>query len=274
MVRAVELIERDLAALQEALTVLTEEFHNTYDRYLTSLGQAIRQQLIQASYHLCTQGYPQPFLSLSFSHRQQLQQSIRQIAQKAAQQLLLLTKKQNSEITPTSDFPADENEESTPPSQLSILNIDNIDSPDDLAQSQENLEKAIAQMIANLSRDTNRLLQETGILPRKLPEAILEVAGKAEAAGEMMTGPPNLLNLLVEAENSEDSELPSVTHIIAIHLRLSEIEFADSASMTGRNQIRSLLSRLSALRRDYHKKQRERTIANAEAAWRASWFED
>lgn len=273
MARAVELIERDLTALQEALKLLTEEFQKTYDQYLTSLGQAIRQQLIQASYHLCTQGYPQPFLSLSFNHRQQLQQSIRQIAQKATEQLLLLIQKQNLEIIPSLDIQPDEDEESTPQSQLSI-DVDDINSPDNLAQWQDNLEKAIAQTIAHLSRDTNRLLQEADILPRKLPEAILEVAGKAEAAGEMMTGPPNLLNLLIEAENSEDSELPGMTHIIAINLRLSEIEFTDSTSMMGRNQIRNLLVRLNALRRDYHKKQRERTIANAEAAWRASWFED
>lgn len=271
MARAVELIERDLAALQEALTVLTEEYYSTYDRYLSSLGQALRQQLIMASYHLCTQGYPQPFLSLSFSQRQQLQQNFRQMGQKTAEHLLDLVGKQNLGMAPTPDSSSSENEESNPQSQNKILKVDN---PENLGQWQENLEKAIAQTIANLSRDTNRLLQQSGILPKQLPEAILEVAGKAEAVGEMMPGPPNLLNLLVETENSDDSESSSVTHIIAVNLRLSEIEFADSASMAGRNQIRNLSSRLSALRRDYHKKQRERTIANAEAAWRASWFED
>jgi len=44
--------------------------------------------------------------------------------------------------------------------------------------------------------------------------------------------------------------------------------------MANRNQIRQLSSRLSTLRREYHKKQRERTIAEAEAAWRISWFEE
>lgn len=271
MARAVELIDRDLVAIQEALAVLKEEFHNTYERYLASLGYAVRQQLILASYHLCTQGYPQPFLNLSFSQRQQLQQDFRQMAQKAAEKFLELIGTPNLEMTATIDSQADETEESDSESKLRPVNVDN---PERLAQWQENLEQAIVQILGRLSRETNRLLQQAGILPKKLPEAILEVAGKAEGASDMMPGPPNLLNLLIETDNSDDSEGSSMTHIIAINLRLSEIEFADSACIAGRNQIRNLLSRLSSLRRDYHKKQRERTIANAEAAWRASWFED
>jgi len=95
---------------------------------------------------------------------------------------------------------------------------------------------------------------------------------KAEAA-EAVAGPPNLLNLLVETENSLESG-STMTQLLAIHLRLSEIEFADSTVMAGRNQIRKLSAKASQLGRDYQKKQRERAVAEAEAAWRSSWFEE
>jgi hypothetical protein len=62
--------------------------------------------------------------------------------------------------------------------------------------------------------------------------------------------------------------------IVAVNLRLSEIEFADPALSAVRNQIRNLSNKGSKLQREYNKKQRERAVARAEAAWRASWFDD
>ncbi|MBD3561999.1 hypothetical protein H6S82_24585, partial [Planktothrix sp. FACHB-1355] len=88
MARAIEKIEQDIAALEEATSAIAQDFYNTYERYLKGLGQAMRQQLILATYHLCTQAYPQAFLSLSFSQRQQLQKAIRKLAENAKQQLL------------------------------------------------------------------------------------------------------------------------------------------------------------------------------------------
>ena len=78
--RARERIEQDLAALEEALAALTLEYQSTYEGYLTALGQAVRQQLILACYHLCTQAVPESFLKLSFDGRQKMQQSVRRLA--------------------------------------------------------------------------------------------------------------------------------------------------------------------------------------------------
>jgi len=268
----VERIERDIAALEEAVSAIAIELHSAYINYLTVLGQAEQQQLILASYHLCTQGYPEAFLSLQFSQRQQLQQAIRKLGQYAANQLFALTKteeyievRKDGEMETKGDG---EEDVSSPPSPPHPSN------PMELVQWQQNLELAIASILKILSRDSNRLLQQAGILPHKLPEPILEAAAKAEASAETMAGPPNLLNLLIETENNDaESEDSSMTYIVAIHLRLSEIEFADATVRAGRNQIRNLLSRVNKLGRDYHKKQRERAVAQAEAAWRASWFE-
>ncbi|NJK39291.1 MAG: hypothetical protein HC835_19615 [Oscillatoriales cyanobacterium RM2_1_1] len=44
--------------------------------------------------------------------------------------------------------------------------------------------------------------------------------------------------------------------------------------MMERNQIRALMNKLSKIKREYQKKMQERTVLEAEAAWRSSWFED
>jgi thiaminase len=295
MARAIEQIERELAALLATVSAIAAELGNAYTNYFKALGQATRAQLILASYQICTQGYAKQFLSLSFSQRQQLQQAIRKLGQNAADQLLSLVKTEEKDIR---------NQESEDKSQESIeelgarsqeseeriiynssfiihpyLSSSLLDqrssNPIELAQWQQNLEEAIAYTLTTLSLETNRLLQQAGILPQKLPASLLEVATTAsETATEIAGGPPNLLNLLIETENSPESEDSKVTQLIAIQLRLPEIEFADVNVRATRNQIRQLEARLNSLKREYQKKQRERMIAEAEAAWRSSWFDE
>jgi hypothetical protein len=300
MARAIERIEQDLAALEEATALLRAELNKTYFQYLQLLGQAVRRQLILASYQVCTHGYPEAFLSLSFNQRQKLQQSIQQMGKKAQEQLLShleaskkVTKAEvtdSDEPVPQPELTSSEPAQDDIPEPLSIvepipgnlkapetINITNpeLTKPEQLAQWQEQLEEAIGQTLETLSLNTNRLLQQTGIIPRKLPAAVLEAATKADSSTESVTvGSPNLLNLLMETESEDDSEDSTLTRIIAINLRLSEIEFADPALNAGRNQIRNLSAKRNTLHREYHKKQRERSVAQAEAAWRASWFED
>lgn len=291
----VERIEQDLAALLEAIALLKVDFYSTYGHYLKLLGQAVRQQLILASYQICTQGYPESFLDLSFSQRQNLQQAIRKLARQAQRELLahletspnlpdqenIMVDDTSIEDNPTlsstqeqlSAFEMMENEtldvskstETTPPPSQ----------PEQLLEWQEQLELAITQTLKDLSLNTNRLLQKNGIIPDKLPPAILEAAVQVEGSTEAVASSPNLLNLLMEAENDdEEKEDSTLMRIVAINLRLSEIEFADPTLSAGRNQIRKLSARVSSFQREYHKKQRERAVAQAESAWRSSWFDE
>jgi hypothetical protein len=300
MARAIEQIEQDLATLEEAIALLRAEFHNTYSQYLTLLGQAVKRQLILVSYQICTHGYPESFLSLSFNEREKLQQELRQLG-KQAQELFLLHLEQSNNPTETNvtaqpeqtaeQLPVDDEQLLPIPASLEELESPNAlpeeavsteltKTPQTKSESlqllkwQEKLEEAIVQIIRTTSLDANRLLQKSGIIPEKLPPAVLEAAAKVEASGEATAGPPNLLNLLMETENEGDSEDATLTRIIAIHLRLSEIEFADPSLSAVRNQIRNLSAKGSNIQRQYQKKQRERAVAQAEAAWRASWYED
>lgn len=314
MVRARERIEQDLAALEEALAALTLEFHSTYEGYLTALGQAVRQQLILACYHLCTQAVPESFLKLSFDGRQKMQQSVRRLAAASEEKLRSLVTESEEEEEIEKDEEEDEEEDEFDKDQeeeeedeegekeqeedeedqkekkeLSAINYlfsvanyqaPTANSPESLARWQNSIERSIAHIIKLLSRDTNRLLQQSGILPSQLPEPVLEAASQAESSGDSVAGPPNLLNLIIETDASSASRNLAETlasralHITAVKLRLSEIEFADAGTSAWRQQIRNLSVRLNSLGRDYQKKQRELAVVEAESAWRSSWFED
>lgn len=280
MARTIEQIKRDIAALEQACQVLATEITNAYASYLTALGQALKQQAVLATYHLCTQGYPEAFLKLSFYQRQNLQQDVRKVLHDAIEQLLMLSTFDDTE-TASAEIAAD------PLLNAELSTLEHLlqnrrsrtaisSNPIALSQWQQSTEQAIALHLKMISRDINRLLQQTGILPEKLPFGLIEAAlDTPELPTDSATaGSPNLLNLLVEAESAPESEEASLMTLVAIYLRLGEIEFADVAVRAGRNQIRQLETRLRSLVREYHKKEREQAIAEAEAAWRASWFDD
>ncbi|HEY9660039.1 MAG TPA: hypothetical protein V6C65_16400 [Allocoleopsis sp.] len=398
MARTVERIEQELAALDRAVAVLAQEFYDTYTQYLQALTQAVRQQVILASYHLCTHGYPEQFLRLSLQQRQQLQHALRQLAKESQTELLdclmpitprratqskrslisrlkgarlqaddaesalsvalgleqdialvLETEEMDNEEedldneemeteemeteeieteagllhpdTSTSESPQaidgtylsssypephqasyqDGNLGDSSPEGRSMESqtLDEqeafTDSQSDQAQSEqadeqnpvpqrpvqpkdillwhEDLEEEITEQLQELSHAANRLLQRAKVLPSHLPEPVLEVAARADLATESAVSPPNLLNLIIETENEEDKET-SMTQVMAIRLRLSEIEFGDTAATVWRSKIRDLLGQLSKLGRNYQKKQKERSVAQAEAAWRSSWYDD
>jgi hypothetical protein len=289
----VERIEQDLAALEKAIALLKVDFHSTYSQYLKLLGQAVRQQLILASYQICTQGYPEAFLGLSFNQRQNLQQAVLRLGKQVQEQLLSHLEPSQplpeTETQTVDDAPTEDEEPPEAPPEEMQFEMGGVDDlldaaesederplsqPEQLLEWQEQLEKAIAQTLQTLSLDTNRLLQKNGIIPDKLPPAVLEAAVQVEASNDAATGSPNLLNLLMEAENEDgEKEDSTLMRIVAINLRLSEIEFADPTLSAGRNQIRKLSARVSSFQREYYKKQRERAVAQAEAAWRSTWFD-
>jgi hypothetical protein len=348
MARAIERIERDIEALEEKISAIASELEAACTGYLTILGQAVRQQLILASYHLCTQGYPESFLRLSLNQRQKLQKALRQLSTQTSDQLIDYTKPEpesSASITDdeeTAEDDDDELDESLDELSLSekiIFNLGNTDSiafaeiaiangespfemeetvlreekaesdprikqqvpalpkisllpkivpvkplrfatinpsnPVELSKWYQSIELATQYNLKKTSHEANLLLQKANILPQKLPQAILEAAtAAAETSSEMAPAPPNLLNLVIEVANKQQSGESGLTKIMAINLRLAEIEFADSTLSSQRRQINDILMRLQKLRRDYLKKQRERSIAEAEGAWRASWYED
>lgn len=101
MAGTVDSIRKDIAALQDATVTMADELNAVYKDYLEALGQATRQQLIMASYHLCTQDYPDAFLRMSVKERQGLQEALRELGTEAHNRLKLLLEPTNSGDTAT-----------------------------------------------------------------------------------------------------------------------------------------------------------------------------
>jgi len=313
MVKSVEQIEREITTLEQAVLAIAQEFNTSYSHYLTSLGQTVGKQLVLAAYLICTQSYPDRFLQLSLKQRQDLQQALRQLAQQAQTQIPQLlesgstsslpiveepqTMETKSEPTGASmDSTADGTENFNAPQVAFVEDMDlnpelleaitkafqqetlpsphqppspPSSTPTSVAIWLEYLEKQIVERLQTISHSANRLLQQVSILPNNLPDPVLEAAAKA---GADAVGPPNLLNIMIET-NPKEEQKGKLTQIVAIHLRLIELEFNDALLASMRSQLRNLGMRLNQIGKEYQKKQREKAIARAEAAWRSSWHE-
>jgi hypothetical protein len=311
MVRSIQKIEQELEAIATHAREVGERLKETYTRYLTVLGQSVQKQLVLASYQICTQAYPEAFLQLSLSQRQALQQSLRQLGDRLRGEFLRLLEMPYPPPTPEnrddsvsslespeelgeaiasndpeSDLePPEISGEEIPPQEEETglesphkpvsehrLSIEAI-APDTLVHWLKFLEQQIDLKLQTLSIDANQLLHEFGILPQELPAKLLEMAMQAEDSVATTSSSANLLNLLIETERDESDKESTVLQIAAVRLRLSEVEFADPTLSSERHKIRHLLHEVNQLGKQHQKKKREWAIAQAEAAWRASWYE-
>lgn len=392
MVRPVEVIRREIDDLKQVTVALADEFNRLYGDYLDSLGATLQRQVVMATYHLCTQVYPESFLALSVSQRESLQRQIRDLGAKGNSWLhdLLdpnidldrfgvlesepqadpstlpsldgagspegpmpevsqgdntLIGDQDDESVPS---PRDDETEATPGSdsdpgvalvtpsvrqtEAEILAIpsllkqmvmaalvddrsedlgDRLFSGDDLtplrlAKHHIYLEQQIRDLLQRISRQANQRLHTAKVLPN-LPDAVLNAASDAEIGPGRGRSVPNILNVMVaispdlarnlnqpldpslvadnrdreeeelegeEDEDEEESPESTMTHLAAINLRLSDLEFNDVKSSLGRSKLRTALGKLRKLGKQYQKVQRELAISSAEQAWRAVWYDD
>lgn len=283
MAGSLEQITQNLAALDQKIKALQETFHTVYTSYLAALGQAVRQQIILSSYHIATENHPHRFLALSAGQRQQFQDDLRELAQLTQQDIENLLR---SLEPPSEDELLELDAELEIDDELEALlqempGSDSQEPPteiEELTQWQANVERSIVKTLQSASQATNRLLQHAEILPKRVPSPILDAAAQAE--GGEPTGTPSILSLLVEArEKSSDEEsskapIAALMHIIAVNLRLAEIEFNDPTVMSWRNKLRDLKKQLQILAREYQKKQRDHAIAQARLAWKATWVDE
>lgn len=311
MTKEIHQIEQDIAKLEQQTSIVKEKLTTVYQNYLNKLSEYVQKYLVFATYQICTQAYPQEFLTLSLSQRQNFQQMVRKLGQQAQIKLIgalevnlnstqsytentLLSVQSESasslELTPQielSELSADLDSELT----INHHNIDiefsdldskkqEINNPEQLVNWIQKLEKSITDILQIVSHDVNKLLLQNQIIPQKIPSKVLEAAAQIDNASSPIAGRPNLLNLLIESdkgsgqEKDELNKKSEITKITAIHLRLAEIEFSETTLSAQRNQIRDILAQVKKLRKQYKKILQELAIAQAEAAWRSSWYED
>ncbi|HEY9751740.1 MAG TPA: hypothetical protein V6C46_02225, partial [Coleofasciculaceae cyanobacterium] len=208
MAGLLERIEQEITALQQKTAILAGEMHDAYHNYLTVLGVAVRRQLILAAYQVCTQSYPNEFLDLPYLQRQQLQFMLRQLAQQVQTDLLTQFKSPFPAVPPATGLISATPLSDSALADPSVMDCDTRDPssaalsptpelvesmlPADLLRWQKNLEEMITLELQSVSHAANRLLQQFDILPKQIPEFLLETAAKANLA-EVGDGPPNLL---------------------------------------------------------------------------------
>ena len=384
MARSLDQISADLTKLDAATQGLDQNLQTVYQDYLATLGQAVKRQLILAAYHLCTQTYPEEFLALTITQREQLQANLRQLSSQGQSQIMQLGQMKNltelatqleeavvakygamasdseniSEETTPEDLTAHSEAAMVPPMEVTevpaepseaaasptepLIEINDLEAPLDndseepsdnspeepldidsekasamlkrlstslslfsileaepltpvsLAKRHVLLERHLRTILRTLSSLTNHLLKQANVLP-DLPEMV--IAAATEADGDN-AGPstPNLVSVLVEVadrspdddrDTDEDREFEEndesfddeetdhdMTHLVAINLRLADIEFADHQTALWRGRLQETLYKLKRLGRRYQTLQQEKAQAEAEHAWRAVWFEE
>ncbi len=144
-------------------------------------------------------------------------------------------------------------------------------SPEALVEEYRHLEKRVKKTLRRSSKNANRLFQDAGVLPKHIPQKVLDVALQNERPSNSNAKINNLVNLIIEADMGDKKKRR--TKVTAVDLKLSEIEFSDPQVTVQRGRIREQLTKIKKLKKYYKKTKRELTIAEAEAAWRSSWHE-
>jgi hypothetical protein len=423
MTGSVEQLTQKLASLDRQTDELKAKLDQTYGGYIQVLVRVFQQQVLQACYHICTEGYPQEFVALSMTQRHDLQQRIQKITKTTAgfiSEILLFpppvlppvqmpgffSMTPDQFMSMDSDEDDDDADDGTTSFTLDLtdptvladfapglgssqrsaieeilgdveemeeIDLDEDDDDEDedededddtpfsssepgrrrmteadarelqaiLSQVaaaisakepktpvdrvlswQDSIEHAIREQICLASYQVNQALQKAQLIPPQVPDRALEAASRAN--GDGATKISHVIQMLVElgnASRSQDSQdsrtgessskaandrdstdrdssadsepedqdaqsaprkkqsrpiniVPKLTHVIALQVRLSEIEFHDPLLMRWRRNIRELSLELQTLTRDYRNYQRKLSVAEAQVAWRSTWLND
>ncbi len=306
MTKSIKQIDKNLKALNiqvQDLAKILEGLNRDYLRYLITV---VKKQLMVASYQICTQKYPESFLNLSYSQRTKLQEKIKDLAgnfskkltedwqkiddlsdnpivQQLHQNILTIVssseKKQNLTQTITSadgsnDIqPTAEEENVTSPVNFAQDDIDELQ-PEYLIELQIEFDNCLEQGLIDLSNSVNQSLQEAEIISNKIPNQILAIALQAEDNTSIVSGSPNLVSILIEKDTPSEQEQIDITPVIAVCLRINDSEFHDPKLNLLKQKINKVLAQLNSFAQRYQELQQKYTIAQAESAWRTSWYEE
>jgi hypothetical protein len=316
MAKTVAALTESMQALEARSRALGETLHQAYGDYLNAIGHALSQQMIMASYFVCTEAYPDRFLNLGNHQRHMLQDTLRAAGKQITPDLQAVLRDPASPdalLEPESDRPPQIQAEEAANLEEELKALLSMDTLLDLPQAmkpapksdverlglwQQRLERDIQRVLRQVSQQTNHVLQKFDILPQQIPAPVLEAAALAEGSGESFrtphvvkltleaVDPREVLTDLEESEGKEPKEPKeskrrrkrdrpaAVLSIVAVQLRLGELEFQDPTIMGHRNRLRESLEKLKSIGQEYQRLDQECTIVKAQDAWRATWFNE
>ncbi len=165
-------------------------------------------------------------------------------------------------------------EEESPKEKIDLEN------PEHLILWHKQIERNIKQILDSGSRKVNKYLQESGILPDRIPSKVIDIAMQADSAKGMQNQGkqpriPHVLHLALESDGSKKTKSSKdLIEISLLRLRLAELEFHSPLLNAKRGQIRNLMSKIKKLKNSYRSIKQETAVLEAQAAWRSSWYED
>lgn len=135
--------------------------------------------------------------------------------------------------------------------------------------ARQNLQEALRKTIASLCEQMQKTLEECDRDSRTNQENLDTLLSKL--LNESME---TLNQLLVEHKvlNPDENKTKDDKNT-QMSIRLAEIEFTDRKVMSHRGELRVLSARLAHLHNELEKKYQQKTIAEAELAWRSAWTE-
>jgi hypothetical protein len=133
--------------------------------------------------------------------------------------------------------------------------------------ARQNLQDSLRQRIKSLCEQMKTTLEDCDRDSRTNQENLDNLLSK------LLNESMEILNQLLvehqvlsaEANKNEDDKNAQMS------IRLAEIEFTDRKVMSHRGELRVLSARLAHLHNELEKKYQQKTIAEAELAWRAAW---
>lgn len=204
---------------------------------------------------------------------------VTQITPQIAPQITNIDANTNMNLVTINDVQTSDQTNNQATNSLKTKEVKKVAKIRELVNWQQQTEAEISQLLQQGSKEVNNLLHQAGLLAQKLPIALLETATKVESLNRAaVAGKPNTINLLMEMENSEtnDEDTPpqEPLHLTAIYLQMGDLEFNDPELAKVSNSMRSVIVKLHALDREYHKQLKAYQVAQAQAAWRSSWVDD
>ena len=100
MTKSIKQVKQNLENLKSQVAETATELEELHSNYLELLSQSLKHQLILACYQICTQLYPQSFIELSLSAKQNLQQNLRKLGIELQPKLTELVEQKELEPRP------------------------------------------------------------------------------------------------------------------------------------------------------------------------------
>jgi hypothetical protein len=196
MTKSIQQVKQSLEILKAQVAETATELEELHSNYLELLSHSLKRQLILACYQICTQLYPQSFIYLSLSAKQDLQQNLRHLS--------LELKPQLAEIIAQKEL-----EPETPELNLMSELIKNLPKPKQTAENAENRKNNLTEKDLELIKAEIASIENIDNLENI---KLIAINASSEPEDELENSP--------EATPKEQVDFENPAHLILWHQQI------------------------------------------------------